>query len=260
MRNGHRDGAREPDRRGLVIDAPASASPRFRCPTCSEPHEEHQEYCLECGARLPAVASARDDAPIWAWGAVVTLAMVAIVSGIIVALLASSDGPEVALAVQIPVTTVETIPPSAPPPEPAPVEPAVTVPLEEADAGSGSAEEPLPAGLEEPGADVDPPLTAGDVLPGAPPAAAESSDNPLGIDLPEGPDPTDSAAEPVEISPPPPASPPADTGAWPQGTEGYTIILASIPESRGRSEADSRASAARSAGLDEVRVLLSSSF
>jgi hypothetical protein len=140
--------------------------------------------------------------------------MVAIVSGIIVALLASSDDPEVALAVQIPVTTVETIPPSAPPPEPAPVEPAVTVPLEKADAGSGSAEEPPPAGLEEPGAGDDPPLTAGDVLP----------------------------------------------GAWPQDTEGYTIILASIPESRGRSEADSRASAARSAGLDEVGVLLSSSF
>ncbi len=47
---------------------------------------------------------------------------------------------------------------------------------------------------------------------------------------------------------------------WPAGTDGWTVVLASYPQTGGRRAADARAKQARARGLPEVGVLDSSSF
>jgi len=48
-RNGERSAAQAP--------ASAETDPRLTCPRCGTPHEPNQEYCLECGLRLPVEAT-----------------------------------------------------------------------------------------------------------------------------------------------------------------------------------------------------------
>jgi hypothetical protein len=47
---------------------------------------------------------------------------------------------------------------------------------------------------------------------------------------------------------------------WPANTDGFTIILRSVPTSEGRSAADATAQEAKNRGLPEVGVLLSSNY
>ena len=70
-----------------------------RCPNCGAPHDVYQEYCLECGRRLPGAYVGgryaevwRRDSPIWLWAALAALLLVALVSGAVVALAATDDG------------------------------------------------------------------------------------------------------------------------------------------------------------------------
>ena len=58
---------------------------------------------------------------------------------------------------------------------------------------------------------------------------------------------------------------PSDGGAstvadWPAGVEGWTIVLASFPQTEGRRAADARADRARNKGLTQVGVLDSSRY
>ena len=69
-----------------------------RCPNCGAPHDVYQEYCLECGRRLPGAYVGgryaevwRRDSPIWLWAALAALLLVALVSGAVVALAATDD-------------------------------------------------------------------------------------------------------------------------------------------------------------------------
>jgi hypothetical protein len=67
------------------------------CPTCGAPHEPFQEYCLECGHRLPSPYGIRRemwtrDSPIWLWAALLALLLVALVAGAIVAVAATRNG------------------------------------------------------------------------------------------------------------------------------------------------------------------------
>lgn len=240
-----------------MTDATTQSGGQPLCLTCGEPHEFDQQYCLECGARLPAASSPREETPIWAGTAVVTLALVAIVSGIVVALLASSDdvdASQVALVTQV--TTVQPAATEAPEPTPAP-EPPVTVPIEGPDGAPGEG---------DPDLEEQPPVSGEDLLPGAevPPESEppDSFEDPLGLGPPQPP----GQLDPPELAPPssPPTPPtPTPSGAavdWPSSTDGFTVILSSVPESRGRSQADSRAARARSEGLDEVGVLRSSDY
>ena len=67
--------------------------------------------------------------------------------------------------------------------------------------------------------------------------------------------------EPIE--PPPPPPPPTTGGGlteWPQGENGWTVVLVSVPQSAGRPAAVSEARKAIGAGLTEVGVLDSSDF
>jgi hypothetical protein len=82
---------------------PESASPPpapvpGRCPNCGAPHDAYQEYCLECGRRLPGAYSGgryvemwRRDSPVWLWAALAALLLVALVAGAVVALAATDD-------------------------------------------------------------------------------------------------------------------------------------------------------------------------
>jgi hypothetical protein len=53
---------------------------------------------------------------------------------------------------------------------------------------------------------------------------------------------------------------PSTSGTWPTGQSGYTVILASVAEAQGRTEADRIAQRATGAGLPQVGVLRSGDF
>ena len=83
-----------------------------RCPNCGAPHDVYQEYCLECGRRLPGTYVGgryaevwRRDSPIWLWAALAALLLVALVSGAVVALAATDDGKNSEPASSIPVVS-----------------------------------------------------------------------------------------------------------------------------------------------------------
>jgi hypothetical protein len=83
-----------------------------RCPNCGAPHDVYQEYCLECGRRLPGAYVGgryaevwRRDSPIWLWAALAALLLVALVSGAVVALAATDDGKQSEPATSIPVVS-----------------------------------------------------------------------------------------------------------------------------------------------------------
>jgi hypothetical protein len=83
-----------------------------RCPTCGGPHDVYQEYCLECGRRLPGAYVGgryaevwRRDSPIWLWAALAALLLVALISGAVVALAATDDGKSSEPGTSIPVVS-----------------------------------------------------------------------------------------------------------------------------------------------------------
>jgi hypothetical protein len=87
------------------------------CPNCGAPHDAYQEYCLECGRRLPGLYMGgrytevwRRDSPVWLWAALAALLLVALVAGAVVALAASNDDKNSGPATSIPVvsTTPQT--------------------------------------------------------------------------------------------------------------------------------------------------------
>jgi hypothetical protein len=83
-----------------------------RCPNCGAPHDIYQEYCLECGRRLPGAYVGgryaevwRRDSPIWLWAALAALLLVALISGAVVALAATDDGKSSEPGTSIPVVS-----------------------------------------------------------------------------------------------------------------------------------------------------------
>lgn len=111
-----------------------------------------------------------------------------------------------------------------------------------ASSGTNAAAAPAEAGTSVP-------ATPTDVLPptvSVPPATEVPTDTGFTI--------------PPDTSTVPGATEPSSAGTWPPGQPGYTIILASVAEAQGRSEADSVAQRATAAGLTQVGVLRSADF
>jgi hypothetical protein len=178
------------------------------CPRCGTPYEPFQEYCLECGLRLPATHGLipmlartwRRRVPWypgdWIWPVLAALVVAALAAGI--AILATND--------------------------------------------NGSAAKTKNA------------------VSGTVPTATSTNPAPTGTET--GPEPT--ASVPTTTAPQPAPPPPPATGGgltqWPQGQNGWTIVLASIPQSSGRAGATGAARKASAAGLTEVGVLNSSDF
>jgi hypothetical protein len=68
------------------------------CPRCGAPRDAFQEYCLECGIRLPpppGVGVRRTvwsrESPLWLWAALAALLLVALIAGAIVAIAATDE-------------------------------------------------------------------------------------------------------------------------------------------------------------------------
>jgi hypothetical protein len=181
-----------------------SEPPVGECPRCGTPYGPGQEYCLECGLRLPVTGGVvgrlgevwRRHLPYypgdWIWP--VLVAFVIAVVAAVVAIVATRDSGGsrtiVATTTQGPVgSTVTTVGPTGP-------------------------------------------TTTGAT--------------------------TTLATSPPP--PPPPPPPPNQLVAWPPRTNGYTVVLNSVPTSSGRAQAVRLAKAALHAGLKEVGVLDSSRY
>ncbi|MEP6908970.1 MAG: SPOR domain-containing protein [Actinomycetota bacterium] len=178
------------------------------CPRCGTPYEPFQEYCLECGLRLPVtrglipvLATAwRRRVPWypgdWIWPVIAALLVAAIAGAGAILFTTDNSGTKTKAAI------------NSPPP-----------------GGTGT-------------------------NPGIPPP-------PSGTET--GPPPTST----LPTTEPPPPPPPTSGGGlieWPAGQNGWTIVLASIPQSAGRATATREANKASNAGLTDVGVLSSSNF
>ena len=179
------------------------------CPRCGTPYDPFQEYCLECGLRLPIT---RGIIPVlstawrkrvpwypgdWIWPVLAALLVAAVAAGIAIAATNDKSGSSTKAAI------------NSPPP---------------AQSGTNNVPPP-PTGTE-----TGPPPTS--TLPTEPPAT----------------------------QPPPPPSSGGGLTEWPAGQNGWTIVLASVPQSSGLAAAKSEARKAASGGLSEVGVLNSSEF
>jgi hypothetical protein len=72
--------------------------------------------------------------------------------------------------------------------------------------------------------------------------------------------PTTTAAPATTTEPPPTPEPTGDLAVWPPAGSGYTVVLVSVPTSRGKAAAARIAHRAIAAGLSAVGVLDSSGF
>jgi hypothetical protein len=186
---------------------PVTADVGGTCPRCGTPYEPYQEYCLECGLRLPVARGVvaylshqwRRRVPWypgdWIWPVLLGLVIAAL--GAAGAILATQDDDTSATNTHI----------------------ATTAPTQPGDTG--------PVGTEPTGTGAEPP-------------------------------PVDTSTEPIEPEPPPPTQ--GGLVEWPPGQTGYTIVLASAPESAGRAAAVRAAQNAAQQGLTDVGVLNSSEF
>ena len=91
------------------LRAPPTPEPGL-CPRCGAPYDAYQEYCLECGLRLPPPYGARREiwssgSPLWLWAALAALLLVALVAGAIVAIAATREDKEGQPKSSIPVVT-----------------------------------------------------------------------------------------------------------------------------------------------------------
>jgi hypothetical protein len=202
-------------------DPPAPSGPP-RCPRCGAEHELDQEYCLECGLRLPppqvpgGMLVRRElwsrDSPAWLWATLVALLLVALVAGAIAAVAATRDENKGASR---PTRTAE---------------PAVTETV-------GTITGTVPPRT----------TTAETILP----------TGPTTVSVPTL---TTTTAPTTTTSPTTTTTSSGSIRSWPAGKDGYTIVLASIETSRGRAPAERRANDAIANGLPEVGILNSSDY
>jgi hypothetical protein len=130
------------------VDAPPTetAPPAAACPNCGTPHAPHQQYCLECGDRLPGrgvvtslATGWRRRLPWypgdWIWPALVSLLVAVIATGAVVAATWESGGGSTIVATgpsstatttvgsATPTTILEPTQPTPQPPPPPPPAP-----------------------------------------------------------------------------------------------------------------------------------------
>jgi len=186
------------------VETPPPDGAAGECPRCGTPYAPRQEYCLECGLRLPitggvvgTLASAwRQRLPYypgdWIWPVLVALVIAAIAAVVAIAATRDSGKGKTLVATTTQGTvggTVTTVGPTGP--------------------GSTTVSTTTPT------------------------------------------------TAPTSTSPPPPAN---QLTTWPAGTNGYTVVLNSVPTSGGRAHAEQLAKAALKAGLTSVGVLDSSRY
>src|SRR5437762_6318839 len=149
---GSRPGRRASGALAMGAPPPAPAPPDVECPRCGTPYAPHQEYCLECGLRLPTRGVVTTLATgwrrrvrwypgDWIWSALAGLVVAAIATAVVVAATWGNGGGSTIVATGPArtgsVTTVGTTAPIAPPAEPttAPAPPAPPSPPPAATSG-----------------------------------------------------------------------------------------------------------------------------
>jgi hypothetical protein len=196
--------------------------PRDYCPRCQAAYEPLQEYCLECGERLPTnrgvvgylaaewqrrLAWYPGD---WIWPVLLFLVLTVVATAAAVAAGSpAKHGNDTIAGTNTPVTV-------------GPGAPQGTV------ASTGVPRNTLPNAPK--------PTISTDTLP-TPPGAPSTSTTA-----------TTPAANPNALA------------IWPAGKSGYTIVLESIPVSSGRAAAVARARQAKQRGVKDVGVLVSSQY
>ncbi len=198
----------------------SSGEPRDYCPRCGVAYEPLQEYCLECGARLPvnrgvvgvlATAWQRrlgwypGD---WIWPVALFLVLTVLATTAAVAANSAREKSEPTLAATSPLVTV----------------------------GPGATGSSLPL------------TTVTSTLPAAPPPTITNGP------LPAAPGAPSTGASTV------PAPNPNALAVWPAGQSGYTLVLESLPAAAGRDNAVAVARRAKRAGLKDVGVLASAQY
>jgi hypothetical protein len=196
--------------------------PRDYCPTCGVAYEPLQEYCLECGTRLPTnrgvvgFLAAEWQRRIswypgdWIWPVLLFLVLTIVATAAAVAASASRDRD----AATIVATGLHV-----------PVGPGVT----QATVATVTQANTLPTAPA-------PTITNG-TLPRAPGSQSTNS-----------------------VTTPTPTRNPNALTFWPEGKSGWTNVLESLPLSAGRSNAVARARAAKRAGLTATGVIVSAQY
>jgi hypothetical protein len=194
---------------------------RDYCPRCGVAYEPLQEYCLDCGARLPtnrgvvgvlAAAWQRRLAWYpgdWIWPVLLFAALTAIAT---TAALAANSAREKAEPILLATTPSVTVGPGTPP---------GTLPVTTAPASLPTAPTPT--------------ITTGPL----PTAPGTPSTRPTTVPAPGNPN---------------------ALAVWPAGQSGYTDVLESLPAPGGRANAVARARRAKRNGLKDVGVLVSSQY
>lgn len=223
-------------------DVPPAPPPRspddpYRCPRCGAPHDAFQEYCLECGMRLvplrPVGATWRREiwtreSPLWFWAAFLALLLVALVAAAIVIAATDDDGQGSRREGQT---------------GPGPTSSLFAIPTD-VTTGVLPTTPPPPATTATGTVPTFPGTTTGPPPASPTTTSADGTTRTTTTTIPTGTTTTGGSGTVI---------------AWPS-RDGYTVILDSIPTSRGRSRAVDRAETAIDRGLDEVGVLNSSDF
>ncbi|MGE5690536.1 MAG: hypothetical protein ACM33B_08260 [Pseudomonadota bacterium] len=167
------------------------APPELECPRCGSAVTRGQEYCLECGARLPLdPGDAVRASSSWVWPVLVALVVAGLATAGVVAYRVATEGgdPELVATTAQPAVIPTTAPPEIP------------------------------------------------TTTAAPPPTTQA---------------------PATTPAPPPQN---RVISWPDGRSGYTVVLASLPETGGRPAAVAKARDALRAGLRQVGVLRSGDY
>ena len=181
-----------------------------RCPNCGAPHDAYQEYCLECGERLPTASTSREvwtrevwtrESPLWPFAALLLLALLA-AGGALAAVLWPDDERE--------------------------TRPGVT---ERPTIVTGPTTATFPTG----GTTFEPTTATTYTLPTLQTTTGTTGTTTTGT----------TTRELID---------------WPQGRDGYTIVLRSVPTSQGRGPAEDAGRRALDRNLPQVGLLDSSSF
>jgi hypothetical protein len=194
------------------------------CPQCGVAYEPTQEYCLECGARLPvnrgvvgvlAGAWQRTFAWYpgdWIWPMLFFLVLTVIATGAAVAANSARKSSSTTLVATSPSVSV----------------------------GPGATPTAVPVSTS--------------------PATLPTPTNHPTITTGPLPAPPGSKTGPGVVPPSPTPSNPNALTTWPAGKSGYTVVLESLPVSGGKQAALARARKAKANGLQDVGVLLSSQY
>jgi hypothetical protein len=200
----------------------SAPEPEQYCPRCGVAYEPTQEYCLECGERLPVnrgvvgvLASSWQRRFAWypgdwIWPTLLFLVLTILATTATLAAKAArkSAEPTIVLTTHVPV-------------------------------GPGATQTAVPVSTA--------PATLGAVT-----ARPTITTGPL-------PTPPGSGKNTGQTPTTPPANPNA-LASWPAGKSGYTVVLESLPVSNGKAAAVARARAAKAKGLQDVGVLPSSQY